>query len=129
MITTSAWLSPDRTGNARAGSAVASHSELADGNAPQFCVISALTKLNRRPDRRVGERLQCREMEVRLGQRLHGRRAAEACHALTPLDPAHLVTELPRDPDVVILALRHVQNVGLLVAERRLAALVVGKEF
>src|SRR4051812_46884608 len=86
-----------------------------------------LTNL-RRPDRRVGERLQRRKVEVRLGQRFHGGRAAEASHALTPLDPAYLVAELSRDSDIVVLALRDVQDVGLLVTQGGLAALVVGKE-
>jgi hypothetical protein len=67
-------------------------------------------------------------VEVRLRQRLHSRRAAETGDALAALDPAHLVAKLSRDPDVVVLALRDVQNVGLLVAEGGLAPLVVGEE-
>src|SRR5258708_38541648 len=77
----------------------------------------------------VGERLHGREMKVGRGQHGYFRRGAEACQSLAALDPADLVAKFPRDPDVVILALRHMQDVGLLVAERRLPPLVVGKEF
>src|SRR5436305_1689834 len=42
MITTSVCCSPDRIGNSRAGSAVAAHSELADGSALQSRVMPPL---------------------------------------------------------------------------------------
>src|SRR5215831_3521817 len=83
---------------------------------------------SRSADSRVCKRLHGREMEIRLGQRLDSGRSAEPRHTLTSLDPADLIPEFAGDPDIMILALRHVQDVGLLVAERRLATLVVGEE-
>ena len=68
-------------------------------------------------------------MEIGLGQLSHFRRSAKTRLALAALDPADLVAKCSCDPDVVILALRHMQDVGLLVAESRLPSLVVGEEF
>src|SRR5882724_13114791 len=128
MMTTSAFASPDRMGKARKGTAVLIQSELAGASGVHASVM-VVPLLASVPDGCVSERLHGREMKVGLGQRGYFRRAAEAGHSLAALDPAHLVAEFPRDPDVMILALRHMQYIGLLVAERRLASLVVGKEF
>ena len=68
-------------------------------------------------------------MKIGFCELRHFRRSAKALHALAPLDPADLVTKLAGDTDVMMLALRHVQDFGLLVAERRLPPLVVGEEF
>src|SRR6266702_7657752 len=119
MMTTSAWTSPDKMGRARKGTAVLTQSELAGASGVHASVM-VVPLLASVPDGCVSERLHGREMKVGRGQHGHFRRAAEAGHSLAALDPAHLVAELPRDPDVVILALRHVQDLGLLVAERRL---------
>src|SRR6516162_2819827 len=67
-------------------------------------------------------------MKIRFGEGFRHWRPAEALQALAPLDPAHFVAQFSRHADVVILALRDVQNLFLLVAERRLAAEVVSEE-
>src|SRR5712691_4998906 len=128
MMTTSACTSPDRGGKARKGSAVLAQSEVADANGVQTCAMAAHS-LRSVPNRRVGEGLHRCEMKIRLGQRRHVWRSTESLHALAAFDPAHLVAELTSDPDIVVLALSHMQNIGLLVAEGCLPALVVGKEF
>ena len=68
-------------------------------------------------------------MEIGFGQLRHFGRSAKTFHALAAFDPADLVAKLSRNPDVVILALRHVQDFGLLVAECRLPAFVESEEF
>src|ERR1700722_3733593 len=128
MITTSARTSPDRTGKARKGSAVLAHSEAAGADGVQTCVMPR-PSFRSAPNRRVGEGLHRREMKIGSGQFRHVRRAAKTVHPLAALDPAHLVAELAGDPDVVVLALCHVQYVGLLVAKGRLPPLVVSEEF
>ena len=59
--------------------------------------------------------------------RLQG--APRALHALPPLDPAHRVAELPRDADVVVLALRHMEDIGEPEAVAAEAAAREGEEF
>src|SRR3981081_4339695 len=81
------------------------------------------------PNRRVGEGLHRSEMKIRLGQLRNFRRTTESHHALAALDPAHLVAELARDPDIMVLALRHMQDIGLLVAKGRLPTFVISEEF
>ena len=67
-------------------------------------------------------------MEVGLGQRLGFRRAAEAFLSLPPFDPAGLVSELRRDADVMMLALRDMKDLGLAVTGCRLPAQIEGEE-
>jgi hypothetical protein len=50
-------------------------------------------------------------MEIGLGQLPHFRRSAKTRLVLAALDPADLVAKRSRDSDVVILALRYVQDV------------------
>src|SRR5258708_394938 len=69
------------------------------------------------PNRRVGKGLHGREMKIGFCQRRDIRRSAESRQPLAALDPAHFVAELSRDPDVVVLALRNMQDIGLLIAE------------
>src|SRR5882672_5760971 len=128
MMTTSAFASPASFGKAGNGSAVSAQSEAAGAIGVQTSAMSAALPVSA-SNRGVGERLHRGEMKIWLGQLRHFGRAAKALHALTSLDPADLVAKLARNTDVVMLALRHVQDVGLLVAERRLPALVVGEEF
>src|SRR5258708_23383229 len=128
MRTTSAFPSPASFGKAGTGSAVSAQSEAAGAIGVQTSAISAALPVSA-SNRGVGERLHGGEMEIGFCELRHLRRSAKALHALAPLDPADLVAKLSRDTDVVMLALRHVQNFGLLVAERGLAALVVGEEF
>src|ERR1700746_2747122 len=128
MMTTSARGSPDSDGRSGAGSAVLAHSELAGSIGVQAFAMAARAPASS-TDGRVGEGLHGREMEIGFRQLRHFGLAAKACVALAPLDPADLVAEPARNPDVVMLALSHVQNIGLLVAEGRLPALVVGEEF
>src|SRR5271168_4429456 len=109
MITTSACRSPDSEANARAGSDVAAHSEFTGASAVQSGVATPLMRCSA-SDGRVSERLQGREMEVGFGQLLDFGRAAESRYPLAPLDPAHFVAEPACDPDVVVLALSHMQN-------------------
>src|SRR6185312_12951864 len=59
---------------------------------------------------------------------LGDRRSAIALLPLAPLDPANGVAELLGDPDIVVLALRDMQDLVLLVAEGRLPAAVEGEE-
>src|SRR5215216_117987 len=127
-MTTSALTSPASFGKACNGSAVSAQSEAAGAIGVQTSAMSAALPVSA-SDRGVGERLHRGEMKIGFCELRHLGRAAKALHALAPLDPADLVAKLSRDTDVVMLALRHVQNFELLVAERRLAALVVGKEF
>src|SRR5438093_6756361 len=127
MMTTSAFTSPASFGKAGNGSAVSAQSEAAGAIGVQSSAMSAALPVSA-SNRGVGERLHRGEMEIGFCQLRHLRRAAKALHALAPLDPADLVAKLAGNTDVVVLALRHVQNFGLLVAERRLPALVVGKE-
>src|SRR5258708_2488472 len=77
---------------------------------------------------RVGERLERCKMKIRLGQRGDSRRSAKTLLPLAALDPADLVAKRPRDADVVVLALRHVQDFVLSVAMRRLASAIVREE-
>src|SRR5258707_14676720 len=128
MMTTSAFASPASFGKAGTGSAVSAQSEAAGPIGVQTSAMSAALPVSA-SDRGVRERLHGGEMEIRLCELRHLRRTAKALHALAPLDPADLVAKLAGDTDVVVLALRHVQDFGLLVAERRLPALVVGEEF
>src|SRR6266545_4548401 len=128
MMTTSAFTSPASFGKAGNGSAVSAQSEAADAIGVQTSAMSAALPVSA-SDRGVGERLHRGEMEIGLCELRHFGRAAKTFHALAPLDPADLVAKLAGDTDVVVLALRHVQDFGLLVAERRLSALVVGEEF
>src|SRR2546423_13297380 len=128
MITTSAFTSPASFGKAGNGSAVSAQSEAADAIGVQTSAMSAALPVSA-SNRGVGERLHGGEMKIGFCELRHLRRSAKALHALAPLDPADLVAKLSGDTDVVMLALRHVQDFGLLVAERRLAALVVGEEF
>src|SRR6476620_722067 len=128
MMTTSAFTSPASFGKASNGSAVSAQSEAAGAIGIQTSAISAALPVSA-SDRGVGERLHGGEMKIGLCELRHLRRPAKTFHALAPLDPAHLVAKLSRDADVVVLALRNVQDFRLLVAERRLPALVVGEEF
>src|SRR5882672_687683 len=128
MMTTSAFTSPASFGKAGNGSAVSAQSEAAGAIGVQTSAMSAALPVSA-SDRGVGERLHGGEMEIGFCELRHLRRSAKTLHALAPLDPADLVAKLSRDTDVVMLALRHVQNFGLLVAECRLPALVVGEEF
>src|SRR3954466_13536433 len=128
MMTTSAFTSSTSFGKAGNGSAVSAQSEAAGAIGVQTSAMSAALPVSA-SDRGVGERLHGGEMEIRLCELRHLGRSAKTFHALAPLDPADLVAKLSRDTDVMVLALRHVQNFGLLVAERRLPALVVGEEF
>src|SRR3954452_10778706 len=128
MMTTSAFTSPTSFGKAGNGSAVSAQSEAAGAIGVQTSAMSAALPVSA-SDRGVGERLHGGEMKIGLCELRHFRRAAKTFHALAPLDPADLVAELAGDTDVVMLALRHVQDFGLLVAERGLAALVIGEEF
>src|SRR5579862_1479622 len=128
MITTSVRVSPDIDGKSGAGSAVLAHSELAGIIGVQACAIAIASSASP-ADGCVGEGLHRGEMEIRFCQLRHLRRAAEASLTLATLDPADLVAELARNPDVVVLALRHMENIRLLVAEGRLPALVEGEEF
>src|SRR5882672_7445530 len=128
MMTTSAFTSPASFGKAGNGSAVSAQSEAAGAIWVQTSAMSAALPFSA-SDRGVGERLHGGEMKIGLCDLRHLRRAAKALHALATLDPADLVAKLAGDTDVVMLALRHVQDFGLLVAERRLPAFVVGEEF
>src|SRR6266516_16508 len=128
MMTTSAFTSPASFGKAGNGSAVSAQSEAADAIGVQTSAMSAALPVSA-SNRGVGERLHGGKMEIGFCQFRHLRRAAETFHALAPLDPADLVAKLSGDTDVVMLALRHVQDFGLLVAKCRLPPLVVGEEF
>src|SRR5215204_947578 len=128
MMTTSAFTSPASFGKADNGSAVSAQSEAAGAIWVQTSAMSAALPVSA-SNRGVGERLHGGEMEIGFCELRHFGRAAKALHALPPLDPADLVAKLAGNTDVVMLALRHVQDFGLLVAKRRLPALVVGKEF
>src|ERR1700756_5188340 len=128
MMTTSARCSPESDGRSDSGSAAAAHSELAGVIGVQAWAIAAQAPALS-ADRGVGEGLHGGEVEVRVCQLRHFRRTAETRLVLAPLDPADFIAELARDPDVVVLALCHVENIGLLVAKGRLPALVVGEEF
>src|SRR5205807_6721306 len=128
MMTTSAFTSPASFGKAGNGSAVSAQSEAAGAIGVQTFAMSAALSVSA-SNRGVGERLHRGEMKIRFCELRHFRRSAKTLHALAPLDPADLVAKLAGDTDVVMLALRHVQDFGLLVAERRLPALVVGEEF
>ena len=77
---------------------------------------------------RVGQLLQRREMKVGPGQLLGFRRAAEAFLPLPSFDPAGPVSELRRDADVMMLALRDMKDIRLPVAGCRLPAQVEGEE-
>src|SRR3984885_2389458 len=128
MITTSAWCSPDSDGSGIAGSAVCAHS---DGAAA--CVLAQVccgrsSMLCGRSDGCVRKGFHCWEMKIGLGEIGHLRRSAKSRLTLAALDPADFVAEFPRDPDIVVLALGHMQDVGLLVSERRLPAFVVGEK-
>src|SRR5437868_12671986 len=127
-MTTSAFTSPASFGKAGNGSAVSAQSEAAGAIGFQTSAMSAALPVSV-SNRGVGERLHRGEVEIGLCELRHFRRAAKAFHALAPLDPADLVAKLAGDTDVVMLTLSHVQDFGLLVAERRLPALVVGEEF
>src|SRR3954471_12963702 len=126
MMTTSAFTSLASFGKAGNGSAVSAQSEAAGAIGVQTSVMSAALPVSA-SNRGVGERLHGGEMEIGFCELRHFGRAARGFHALAPLDPADFVAKLPGNTDVVVLALCHVQNFGLLVAERRLAALVVGE--
>src|SRR6266540_1423012 len=128
MMTTSAFTSPASFGKAGNGSAVSAQSEAAGAIGVQSSAMSAALPVSA-SNRGVVECLHGGEMKIGFCQLRHLRGAAKALHALAPLDPADLVAKLAGDTDVVMLALRHVQDFGLLVAERRLPALVVGEEF
>src|SRR5258707_6745917 len=128
MTTTSAFTSPASFGKAGNGSAVSAQSEAAGAIGVQTSAMPAALPVSA-SNRGVGECLHRGEMEIGFCELRHFRRAAKTFPALAPLDPADLVAKLARNTDVVMLALRHVQDVGLLVAERRLPALVVGEEF
>src|ERR1700722_15294269 len=129
MITTSAWWSPDSDGSGMAGSAVCAHSDGAGASAVAQVCSGRTSMLRGRPDGCVRKGLHRREMKIGLGEIRHFRRSAKSRLTLAALDPADLVAEFSCDPDIVVLALGHMQDVGLLVAERRLPPFIVGEKF
>src|ERR1700736_3119244 len=98
-MTTSAWVSPNKDGKLRNGLAVRAQSEAAGANGVQTSVMAA-PLLRSVPNCRVGEGLHGGEMKIGFGQRRYIGCSAESRHPLAALDPAHLVAELPSDPDV-----------------------------
>ena len=83
--------------------------------------LGRLERLRQRADRSTplhggGKPAERREVEVRRGDHLGRGGAPEALQTLATLDPADLDAELSRDADIVILALRDVDDLLLLEA-------------
>src|SRR5262245_51865420 len=124
-MATSALASPASEVRSLSGIAVASQSDCGGGAAIQADagMSSAQLGINR-----IGEGGQRREMIVRRRRLRHGRRCAKAFLSLPALDPTGGVAERLRHPDVVILALRRMQDLLLLEAMGRLPTAIVGEE-
>src|SRR6185312_6105659 len=119
-MTTSALAAPERRSGAAAAFAVSRQSE--DGGVSADMVGIPMDSGTSGFLSSVGELLERCEVEVGLRDRLRNGRATKTLQVVAALDPADLVPEFSRDADVVILALRDVQDLLLLEAVRGLPA-------